>query len=77
MDLMDLITFAEQSAYFASYADRVNNIVSISIGTWTTSTGGTAGDGLFILFGSMLYDAATGLYLTKTRAYNPVTGGAS
>ena len=44
-----------------------------NIGTWTTSTGGTAGDGLFILFGSMLYDAATGLYLTKSRAYNPVT----
>ncbi|MHB9053380.1 MAG: RHS repeat-associated core domain-containing protein, partial [Thermoleophilia bacterium] len=33
-----------------------------------------ANDGLFFLFGSMLYDAATGLYLTKTRAYNPKTG---
>ncbi|MHB9053386.1 MAG: RHS repeat domain-containing protein [Thermoleophilia bacterium] len=44
------------------------------IGSWTTPTGGTANDGLFFLFGSMLYDAATGLYLTKTRAYNPKTG---
>ena len=43
-----------------------------AIGTW--APGATPGDGLFFLFGSMLYDAATGLYLTKTRAYNPKTG---
>jgi RHS repeat-associated protein len=46
----------------------------VTIGSWTASTGGTPGDGLFILFGGMLYDAAAGLYLTKTRAYNPKTG---
>jgi RHS repeat-associated protein len=45
-----------------------------AIGSWTTATGGTPGQGLFLLFGSMLYDAAAGIYLTRTRAYNPKTG---
>jgi hypothetical protein len=33
----------------------------VDIGTWA----GSPRQGRFILFGSMLYDAATGLYLTK------------
>ena len=43
----------------------------VAIGSWTATSGGTPGDGLFILFGGMLYDAAAGIYLTKARAYNP------
>ena len=43
---------------------------SVPIGTWA----GTPGQGLFFLFGGMLYDAATGLYLTKSRVYDPKTG---
>ncbi|MHB0867742.1 MAG: RHS repeat-associated core domain-containing protein [Thermoleophilia bacterium] len=35
---------------------------------------GSPGQGLFLLFGGMLYDAAAGIYLTKSRAYNPKTG---
>ncbi|MHB8968785.1 MAG: RHS repeat-associated core domain-containing protein [Thermoleophilia bacterium] len=33
-----------------------------------------SGDSLYFLFGGMLYDAMAGLYITKTRAYNPKTG---
>ncbi|MHB8143979.1 MAG: family 16 glycoside hydrolase, partial [Thermoleophilia bacterium] len=43
---------------------------SVPIGTWA----GSPGEGLFFLFGGMLYDAATGLYLTKSRVYDPKTG---
>ncbi len=43
---------------------------SVPIGTWA----GSPGQGLFFLFGGMLYDAATGLYLTKSRVYDPKTG---
>ena len=42
----------------------------VAIGAWA----GFPSNGLFLLFGGMLYDAAAGLYLTKTRAYNPKTG---
>ncbi|MHB1390462.1 MAG: RHS repeat-associated core domain-containing protein [Thermoleophilia bacterium] len=41
-----------------------------TIGTFA----GSPGQGLFILFGGMLFDAAAGIYLTKSRAYNPKTG---
>ena len=43
---------------------------SVPIGTWA----GSPGEGLFFLSGGMLYDAATGLYLTKSRVYDPKTG---
>ncbi len=43
---------------------------SVQIGAWA----GTPGDGLYFLFGGMLFDAATGLYLTRTRVYDPRTG---
>ena len=43
---------------------------SVPIGTWA----GSPGEGLFFLFGGILYDAATGLYLTKSRVYDPKTG---
>ncbi|MHB1465482.1 MAG: RHS repeat-associated core domain-containing protein, partial [Thermoleophilia bacterium] len=43
---------------------------SVPTGTWA----GSPGEGLFFLFGGMLYDAATGLYLTKSRVYDPKTG---
>ena len=42
----------------------------VSIGAWA----GSPGDGLYFLFGGMLFDAATGLYLTRTRVYDPRTG---
>ncbi|RJQ45922.1 MAG: hypothetical protein C4534_03580 [Gaiellales bacterium] len=45
----------------------------VEIGSWTAESGGAPGDGLFLLFGGMLYDAMAGLYITKTRAYNPKT----
>lgn len=50
--------------------DAPNPQTAVVVGSWA----GSGGQGLFFLFGSMLYDAATGLYLTKTRAYNPKTG---
>jgi RHS repeat-associated protein len=38
------------------------------------SFAGSSNQGLFLLFGGMLYDAAAGIYITRTRAYNPRTG---
>ena len=41
-----------------------------AVGAWA----GSPGAGLFLLFGGMFFDAATGLYLTRTRVYDPKTG---